>query len=199
MAKDASYNVPYRRRREGKTDYRLRKDLILSGLPRIVIRKTRKYIIAQVIKATEKGDEVIASSHSRELRTKYGWLGNCDNLPASYLTGLICGYRAVQKGVKEAVLDVGLQRPTKGSRIFSALKGFTDAGVMAPYGEDVLPSESRISGEHIAKYAEKLSQQPELFSRIFSEYLSRGLRPEDIPEHFHAIKEAIISCFEKQT
>ncbi|RLI36413.1 50S ribosomal protein L18, partial [Candidatus Bathyarchaeota archaeon] len=33
MARGPRYNVPYRRRREGKTDYRRRYKLLLSGLP----------------------------------------------------------------------------------------------------------------------------------------------------------------------
>jgi large subunit ribosomal protein L18 len=195
MAKGAHYNVPYRRRKEGKTDYRLRKKLVISGLPRLVVRRSRKYVIAQLIKATPIGDEVIASAYSRELRSKYGWLGNCDNIPASYLTGLLCGYRSILKGVKEAVLDIGLHRPTRGSHVFSALKGFIDAGVEVPHDEEVLPDESRISGEHVAKYAAYLSSNADIYSRTFSGYLSRGLSPQEIPKHFSAVKQRIISEF----
>ncbi|MEM2029232.1 MAG: 50S ribosomal protein L18, partial [Candidatus Bathyarchaeia archaeon] len=56
MAKGPSYSVPFRRRKEGKTDYRLRKKLILSGLPRLVVRKTNRNIIAQLVRATVIGD-----------------------------------------------------------------------------------------------------------------------------------------------
>ena len=45
------------------------------------------------------------------------------NIPAAYLTGYLCGLRARKKGIKKAVLDLGLERVVKGSRIFAALAG----------------------------------------------------------------------------
>jgi len=199
MVGGPSYNVSYRRRREKKTDYRLRKRLILSELPRFVIRKTQKNVIAQLIKSTAIGDEVITSAHSNELKKKYGWLGSLDNLSAAYLTGLLCGYRSVAKGAKEAVLDIGLQSPSRGARVFAALKGFLDAGVDVPHGEDVMPEETRIMGQHIADYAAKVSSDSDTYSRIFSEYLSRGLLPQKITEHFSSVKERIVSEFKEST
>jgi len=190
-AKGPSYNVPFRRRREGKTDYRLRRGLIQSGLPRLVIRKTLNYLIVQLIKPAVEGDDVITSAHSSELAKKYGWLGSLNNLPAAYLTGLLCGYRSVTTGVKEAVLDIGLQSPTLGAHVFAALKGFLDAGVEVPHSEEVFPDETRIMGRHIADYAAKVSSNPDDYSRMFSEYLSRGLSPQEIPEHFSSVKEKI--------
>ncbi|MEM2673645.1 MAG: 50S ribosomal protein L18, partial [Candidatus Bathyarchaeia archaeon] len=86
MAKGPSYSVPFRRRREGKTDYRLRKKMVISKMPRLVVRKTGRNFIVQLIRATVIGDIVITSAHSRELRNKYGWLGSLNNLPAAYLT-----------------------------------------------------------------------------------------------------------------
>ncbi|RLG58710.1 MAG: 50S ribosomal protein L18, partial [Candidatus Hydrothermarchaeota archaeon] len=94
MAKGPRYRVPFRRRREGKTDYRKRLKLLLSGKPRIVVRKTLKHTIVQVIDFDIKGDRVLVSAHSNELK-KYGWQANTGNLPASYLTGLLCGKKAL--------------------------------------------------------------------------------------------------------
>ena len=197
MAKGPSYNVPYRRRREGKTNYRRRKNLILSGLPRLVARKTNKHIIAQMIEASAESDKVLASAHSSELRKKYGWLGSLKSLPAAYLTGLLCGYRALKKGIKKAVLDIGLQTPSKGARVFAVLKGCLDAGVEIPHSEDVLPDEDRIKGQHISDYAEMLSSTPEVYSIRFSAYLSRGLSPEKIVDHFSTVMEKIKAESEK--
>ena len=42
MARGPAYVVKYRRRREGKTDYRARRKLVLSGLPRLVVRFSLK-------------------------------------------------------------------------------------------------------------------------------------------------------------
>jgi len=198
MAKGPSYRVPFRRRREGKTDYRSRKALVLSRLPRLVTRGTLKHTIVQIIKAETTGDQVMVSAHSRELVKTYGWNGNCGNLPAAYLTGLLCGSRALVQGVKKAVLDIGLESPSRGARVFAALKGVLDAGVMVPHNESMLPDNHRISGQHIVDYASQLSSNPEAYHKKFSKNLSRGLRPEQLSEHFSSIKEKIISSFEKK-
>jgi large subunit ribosomal protein L18 len=197
MAKGPIYNVPYRRRREGKTNYSLRKKLVSSGLPRIVVRKTGKYVLVQLVKPGVKGDEVVTSAHSSELKKKYSYLGSLSNLSASYLTGLLCGYRSTANGVKEAVLDIGLQIPSKGADVFGVLKGFLDAGVDVPHNEEVVPDEKRIAGTHIAKYAEQLSSNPDVYSRLFSAQIKRGLPPEKIPDHFTTVKEEIASEFKK--
>jgi large subunit ribosomal protein L18 len=197
MGKGSTYNVPYRRRREGKTNYSLRKKLVSSGLPRIVIRKTSKHVLVQLIEPDIKGDKVVTSAHSSELRKKYGYLGSLNNLPSSYLTGLLCGYKSKANNVKEAVLDIGLQIPSKGADVFGVLKGFLDAGIEVPHNEEVIPDEKRIAGTHIAKYAEQLSSNPDEYSRLFSAQIKRGLPPEKISDHVTAVKEKITSDFKK--
>ncbi|UCE43887.1 MAG: 50S ribosomal protein L18 [Candidatus Bathyarchaeota archaeon] len=196
MAKGPSYNVPFRRRREGKTDYKARRALIASGLPRLVVRGTSKYMIIQIIEAGVTGDKVAVSASSRELTT-YGWQGSCGNVPAAYLTGLLCGYRAVTSDVKEAVLDIGLQTLSRGARILAALRGVVDTGVEVPHDKSVLPDESRTSGQHIADYANQLSSDPDIYQKRFSKYMSRKFKPEKLPEHFSSTKESIISSFKE--
>lgn len=198
MATGPRYRVPFRRRREGKTNYRSRRSLILSGIPRLVIRLTLKHTIVQIIEAEAVGDRVVASAHSCELVKTYGWLGNCGNIPSGYLTGLLGGFKAITNGVKKAFLDIGLNIPSKGTRIFAALKGVIDSGVEVPHSEDILSDEGRISGKHIADYANYLASDLEVYKQKFSAYLSKGLQPEDIPEHFSAVKDKIKSSFEKK-
>ncbi len=193
MAKGPRYKVPRRRRREGKTNYKKRYRMIISRRPRLVVRRTNQYIWVQVVIPKPEGDVTIAAAHSRELVKRYGWLGGTKNTPAAYLTGLLAGLRALRSGVKEAVLDIGLHRPVRGARVFAALKGAVDAGLEIPYGEGILPDETRIRGEHIAKYAALLeSTSPELYERRFSLYLTRGLDPKKLPEHFDEVKEKIL-------
>ncbi|MBT3583115.1 50S ribosomal protein L18, partial [Candidatus Woesearchaeota archaeon] len=48
MASGPRYTVKFRRRRAGKTNYHNRLALLLSRKPRLVIRKTNKYIICQI-------------------------------------------------------------------------------------------------------------------------------------------------------
>jgi large subunit ribosomal protein L18 len=194
MAKDSRYCVQLRRRREGKTDYKARKALVLSGKPRLVARCTLKNVIAQIIVAKPHGDEVLVSAHSRELK-KYEWKAPNGNLSAAYLTGLLCGLKAKAKGVKEAVLDVGLYSPSKGARVFAVLKGVLDAGLSVPHSEEKLPDEKRIEGEHIAKYAASLASNPEEYQSKFSQYLTQKLPPEDLPKHFAKVKKEIFAAF----
>ena len=198
MATGPRYRVPFRRRREGKTNYRSRRALVLSRVPRLVVRLTLKHAIVQVIEAEAIGDRVVVSAHSRELAKTYGWLSSGGNVPSAYLTGLLCGFKAMANGVEKAFLDIGLHIPSKGTRIFAALKGVLDAGVEVPHSEDILPDESRISGKHIADYGSHLASDPEVYQQKFSKYLSRGSRPEELSEHFSAVKDKIKSSFEKK-
>lgn len=193
MARGPRYCVPFRRRREGKTDYHLRRALVISGLPRLVVRGTLKHMIVQIVKATATGDEVIVSAHSWELTKTFDWKSHCGNVPAAYLTGLLCGFRAAANGVKEVVLDIGLQSPTRSGRIFAVLKGVLDAGVSVAHDKEILPDEKRIQGQHIANYASELSSNPEIYQYRFSKYLSKKLQPEQFAEHFASTKEKILS------
>ena len=148
MAMNARHSVPFRRRREGKTDYRARLALLKSRLPRAVVRKSLKNIQVQFIEFEMKGDRVLTTASGRELK-KFGWGGSCSGIPAAYLTGFLAGKRALKNGIDRAVLDIGIERPTKGNKLFAALKGMLDAGVDIPHGEEMLPDESRIRGAHI--------------------------------------------------
>jgi len=144
------YRVPFRRRKEGKTDYRYRLRLLKSGKPRVVVRRSNKNTIVQFVVYERKGDRIVSSAVGSELK-KYGWNGSMGNMPASYLTGLLAGKRAIKEGVKEGVLDIGHHESIKGANIYGALKGVLDAGVDVPHGEEVMPEEDRIYGKHISE------------------------------------------------
>ena len=192
MAKDRSYRVHLRRRREGKTDYQARKALVASRKPRLVTRASIKNVEVQIIIAKPHGDEVLASANSRELIKSYGWRAPTGNIPASYLTGLLCGVKAKAAGIKEAILDIGLVSPTKGSKIFAVLSGVVDAGVEVPHSEEKIVKE-RMKGEHIAKYAKSLGAGSEEYTAKFSQYIAQGVAPEKIVEHFTKVKADIIA------
>src|SRR5712692_1954740 len=190
MADSPRYSLPYRRRREGKTDYKLRRALVKSGKSRAVVRLTNKYVTVQITDATLTGDIVRASASSRELR-KLGWKGGLGNLPSAYLTGALAARRAIARGVKEAILDLGLKAPTKGSKLFAVLKGLADSGLAVPHSPERLPSMERIGGSHIASYAKSLAGEHDVYKKRFSAYLSRGLKPEDLSGHFEEIRKAV--------
>ena len=196
MAKGSNYRVQLRRRREGKTDYQARKALVISGKPRLVTRASLKNVTVQIIVAKPHGDEVLAAANSRELVKNYGWKAPTGNVPAAYLTGLLCGLKAKAKDVEEAILDIGLVSPTKGSKVFAALSGVLDAGVDVPHSEEKIVKE-RNKGEHIAKYAKSLGAGSEEYSTKFSKYTAQGVAPEKIPEHFNKVKAEITGSFKK--
>ena len=184
MVKGSRYCVPFRRRREGKTDYKARKALLLSGKPRLVVRGSLRNMIVQITLAKVHGDQVMASAHSKELARDYGWKASRGNIPSAYLTGFLCGMKAKAEGIKEAILDIGLQSPVNGTRIFATVKGVSDAGINIPYGEVKIPKDEKIKGKHIASYAESLaSSNPEEYKERFSKYLKEKLKPEELPKH----------------
>lgn len=178
---------PPRRRREGVTDYRVRLKLVKSSLPRLVIRKSNKYITVQIVESKRGGDKTLVTVTSKHL-LKYGWKANTKNLPASYLTGFLAGFLAKKKRIEKAVVDIGLYSPISGSRLFAAVKGFIDAGIEVEVSSDKLPAEERIKGTHIQEYSQMIREK-----NIETIQFSRS--PEDVyarlPEHFEEIKEKI--------
>ena len=194
MAKGGNYRVKLRRRREGKTDYQARKALVTSGKPRLVTRGSLKNATVQITIAKLNGDEVLAAANSRELLKNYSWKAPTGNVPAAYLTGLLCGLKAKANGIEEAILDIGLVSPTKGSRTFAILSGVVDAGVNVPHSEEKIVKE-RMKGEQIAKYAKSLGSGSETYNAKFSKYTSEGIAPEKITEHFNAVKAEITDSF----
>ena len=190
MAKGPQYNLPFRRRREGRTDYRSRRRLVISGIPRLVIRPSNKNVTVQLIKAEPAGDDVMVSAQSSELKA-LGWKAACGNMPAAYLTGLLIGTRAKAKGVGNAILDIGLNARGPGSRIFAVAKGALDGGLAIPIGKKALPSEDRLHGNHIVNYSKLISTQPEVYKKRFSRYLKNNLKPEELQENFANVQAKI--------
>lgn len=93
------FQVKYRRRREGKTDYFARKRLIIqdknkynSPKYRLVVRLTNKDIIAQIVYAKISGDFILAAAYGHEL-TGYGMPVGHTNYAAAYATGLLLARR----------------------------------------------------------------------------------------------------------
>lgn len=196
MARKSTYRVKLRRRREGKTDYHARKAMVVSERPRLVPRFSAKNVSVQIIISKLSGDIVLVSAHSRELKKKYGWKAPTGNIPAAYLTGLICGFKARNNAVDNAILDIGLINPTKGSKIFAALSGVVDAGVIVPHDENKIIKE-RIEGKHIVKYGHVLEADSEGYSAKFSKYLEQKISPKDLSEHFAKVKSTIINSYTK--
>ncbi len=134
-----------RRRKEGKTDYKARFSFLKSGMPRVIVRKTNRYIVGQIVVSDIAQDKVIVGVVSKDLLGK-GWpeklSGSLKSLPAAYLTGYYLGKKS--KEIKEGILDLGLQRNVHKSRIYAFVKGLRDSGFSVPCSEDAMPSEEML-------------------------------------------------------
>ena len=131
-----------RRKLEGKTDYKARLNLLKSEIPRLVVRKSNRFITAQIVSSETAQDKVLFGVNSKMLLSK-GWPkeleGSLKNRSAAYLTGLMLGKMAKGK-VEEVIPDFGMNRNVHKSRIYAVLKGVLDAGVKVRVSEDVLSS-----------------------------------------------------------
>ena len=153
-----TYTVKYRRKREGKTEYRARRNLLSSRKHRVVIRKSLQYITIQVIEYVPGGDRIVLAVSSKKLRD-FGWKFGLKNTSAAYLTGLLAGVKAKELKVKSAVVDLGRQTTSKGNKLFAAIKGLMDAGLDVKASAKIAPSNERIEGAHIAGLKDQLSKE----------------------------------------
>jgi len=151
MSTGPRYRVHFRRRREGKTDYRVRLRLLKGGVPRAVVRLSGRRVRVALVDYVPAGDRVLAAADSAELSGIHFPAASAASTPAAYLTGYLAGLRAKAAGTEEAILDTGLHHPTPGGRLSAALKGLLDAGVELPHGEKGFPSADRLSGSHLPK------------------------------------------------
>ena len=176
---------PYKRKRTGKTDYKKRIILIKSGLPRLVVRTSNNNISVQVIEYAPEGDKVLLTSNSNNLKTYKLHKGN---MPVAYLTGLMAGVKAKKLKIKKCILDTGLHKPRAKSKVYAALKGFSEM-VEIPHAESVLPEEKRINGEDIQTYT--LSLSGEDYNKKFSTYARAGINADKIIDHIKKVKMEI--------
>ncbi len=184
----STYTVAYRRKREGKTDYKKRMKLLLGNKPRLVVRKSLKHISLQIVEFEPKGDKITLSAHSREL-AKHGWKAGTGNTSAAYLTGLLLAKKSKTK--IECVLDIGQHTSVKGCTLYAAALGAADGGLKVPFSKEILPDAKRIRGEHVANYAKQLKANKEKYQKQFSKYLKANIDPEKLPEHFDQVKKSI--------
>jgi large subunit ribosomal protein L18 len=183
-----AYVHTLKRIRQRKTNYRKRSGILIGRRPFIITKISGQNISAQSLKPTLTGDIVIASAHSREL-IRHGWKGSMNSMPACYLTGLLLGKKTIERGATKAVLYTGNNPFT--TKVAACLKGIVDSGIKIPVSKESLPSDDRVSGEHIANYAKLLKDSGEKYNSRFSALLKQGLRPEDYPVHFEEIRMRI--------
>jgi len=97
------FQVKFKRRREGKTDYYARKRLVVQeknkyNTPkyRMIVRFSNKDICCQIAYAKLCGDIVVTAAYSHEL-PRYGVKVGLTNYAAAYCTGLLLARRHLKK------------------------------------------------------------------------------------------------------
>lgn len=176
MRHQTTHVIGLRRKRQGKTNYRKRLGLLKSGKPRLVIRITNRDTIAQIIRFEPAGDRIIVAKNAKALQ-KAGWKYSTGNVVSSFLIGLALGSAALQQGIKEAVLDIGLKPSVKASRTYACLKGVLKAGVQVPHDPSVLPSDGRVLGEHIVTFMQQAHKDAGRFTHQFASLSKGGMSP----------------------
>ncbi|KAJ8957598.1 hypothetical protein NQ314_006524 [Rhamnusium bicolor] len=187
------YQVKFKRRRQGKTDYYARKRLIVQdknkyNTPkyRLIVRLSNRNVTCQIAYSRIEGDKIVCAAYSHEL-PKYGVKTGLTNYAAAYATGLLLARRL-------CYLDVGLQRTSTGARVFAAMKGAVDGGLNIPHSTKRFPGydgesksfnaevhRSHIFGNHVAEYMRSLEEEdPEAFKRQFSQYIKLGINADQI-------------------
>ncbi|PON83293.1 Ribosomal protein [Trema orientale] len=192
------FQVKFKRRREGKTDYRARIRLINQdknkyNTPkyRFVVRFTNKDITAQIVSASIAGDLVLAAAYSHEL-PRYGLEVGLTNYAAAYCTGLLLARRVLKmlkmddeyEGNVEGALDGGLDIPHSDKRFagFSKDDKQLDAEVHRKY----------IFGGHVASYMRTLLEdEPEKYNTHFSEYIKKGIDADNLEQLYKKVHAAI--------
>lgn len=176
--------LPFKRKFRHLTDYKKRINLLKSGMPRLVVRKSNKYIICQIISFNTVADRVLLTVISKVL-DKYGWFLSKKNIPAAYLTGLLIGKKALSLGIHTVILDIGRYRNTKGNRFYALALGLKHAGLEIPLGLKF--DAERITGKHIARF-----YKDHKHANQFGMYKSKSLKPENIPLLFEKVKGEIL-------
>ncbi|KAL8701767.1 MAG: hypothetical protein Q9224_000345 [Gallowayella concinna] len=201
---------------------------------RLVVRFTNRDIICQIVTSEITGDKVFCAAYSHELRA-YGIKHGLTNWAAAYATGLLIARRVLQKleldeaftGVEEpkgeynlteaaevdgedrrpfkCFLDVGLKRTSTGARIFGAMKGASDGGILIPHSENRFPgydNETKdldaemlrkyIFGGHVAEYMETLADDDEeRYKSQFSQYIEDDIEAEGLEEMYQEAHKEI--------
>ncbi|MDE1860907.1 MAG: 50S ribosomal protein L18 [Candidatus Micrarchaeota archaeon] len=183
-------NLKFRRRRESLTDYRKRLALVKSGMDRVVIRKTNKRILAQIVRYTEKGDVTAISVDSNELED-FKWSPRA-NRPTAYLTGLLLARKLkAEDAQKEHILDIGLSSPVKNSIPFVFAKGCIDGGMKLRGSIEIDEKVYNYSNvKHVMELKEK---DPDGYKRQYGKYLEKGAAPETLHKSFTDAKAMILA------
>lgn len=141
-----------KRRKKYLTDYNKRIKLLKSNSPRIVLRKTNRYFIAQYVLSDEAQDSVKIGFNSKIL-LNYGWPEKAKNslksISAGYLTGYLIGKQIIKNKAEKPIVDFGMMKNLHKTKIYAFLKGLIDSGIKISCKEEFFPSLERLKGGHM--------------------------------------------------
>ncbi|MCJ1426698.1 60S ribosomal protein L5 [Sticta canariensis] len=201
---------------------------------RLVVRFTNRDIVIQIVTSEITGDKIFCAAYAHELK-RYGIKHGLTNWAAAYATGLLIARRALSKleldehfpGVEEAdgeyklteaaeidgeerrpfkcFLDVGLARTSTGARVFGAMKGASDGGILVPHSENRFPGydietkeleaetlRKYIFGGHVAEYMETLADDDEeRYKSQFQGYIDDDIEADGLEELYQEAHKAI--------
>jgi len=150
------------RRKENKTDYLKRLHLLKGKSPRVVFRKTNKYIIAQYVRSREAQDSIEIEVNSKKLLTK-GWpkefAGSLKSIPASYLTGYFMGILIKKNKKENPIVDLGMMRVIHKTKIYAFLNGLKDSGLDIECDKEFFPEKEKINGKNMREDFSKHFQE----------------------------------------
>jgi len=202
------FQVKFRRRREGKTDFFARKRLVIQdknkyNTPkyRMIVRFSNKDICCQIAYARLEGDIIVCAAYAHELPA-FGVKVGLTNYAAAYCTGLLLARRVLQKfnldGTYEGNTNVDgnhfcVEDVDDGPGAFRACldvglaRTSTGAKIFGA-GYDAEGSSlnadvhrKHIMGIHVADYMKNLmDEDEEAYKRQFSRYIKLGITPDSI-------------------
>ena len=190
--------------------------------------------MTQIVTSEITGDKIFCAAYSHELK-RYGIKHGLTNWAAAYATGLLIARRTLTKldlaehftGVEEpdgeyklteaveidgeerrpfkCFLDVGLARTSTGARVFGAMKGASDGGILIPHSENRFPGydietkeldaetlRKYITGGHVAEYMETLADDDEeRYKSQFGGYIEDEVEAEGLEELYLEAHKAI--------
>lgn len=202
---------------------------------RLVVRFTNRDIICQIVTAEVSGDRVFVSAYSHELKRYgiENGLTNWAAAYATGLLVARRALKKLEidedfVGVEEpdgeyklteaaedddgegrrpfkVFLDVGLHRTSTGARVFGAMKGASDGGLLVPHNEKRFPgydNETKeldaevlrkyIFGGHVAEYMETLADDDEeRYKSQFVKYIENDIEADGLEDLLAEAHKAI--------
>jgi len=202
---------------------------------RLVVRFTNRDIICQIVTAEISGDKVFAAAYSHELKRYgiENGLTNWASAYATGLLVARRALKKLEidedfVGVEEpdgeykltegaegdddesrrpfkVFLDVGLHRTSTGARVFGAMKGASDGGLLVPHNEKRFPGydpegkeldaevlRKYIFGGHVAEYMETLADDDEeRYKSQFVKYIENDVEADGLEDLYAEAHKAI--------